>query len=44
MIFFVSIIKVMELFIVKYFGNYIFIDIKKEMILNIDYYLLNIRE
>lgn len=44
MIFSASITKAMEPFIAKYFGNHIFIDTKKETTLNIDYYLLNIRE
>lgn len=44
LLFSASITKVMEPFIAKYFGQHIFIDTTKESKLNIDHYLLNVRD
>jgi ATP-dependent RNA helicase CshB len=44
LLFSASITKSMEPFMAKYFGNHIFIDTLKQTVLNVDHYLLNIRE
>jgi|SRR5690554_1951632 len=44
LLFSASLTKSMKPFLSKYFGNHIFIDTVKDTILNIDYYLLDIRE
>jgi len=44
LLFSASITKVMEPFIAKYFGQHIFIDTTKESKLNIEHYLLNVRD